>query len=389
MNAGKFKKGLLHHANVNNQSPRKSPRRSPITPRSPKNNNNNTAKNSIKGPQSPINMKKSPSSSLASGKKKLEIAAFPWGDLPNERNDPVWSLLQTECKLTLAELSAIKNARCVENTGGTAADMAGVGGVATDAALDLTQFTQSTPTDSEVSDPAAAAVATAAAEAGSTTPQQQHRYHNSKQIDSASIKQSAQAEELSIQEGETKSFSPERDRSRSSNRSRSKFPDLDRSTMIKSREIGENSLENSRKQYLEKSHERSDEDALEQTPDVIESRKKSSESEKFDTLSEVESDGFGNSDKESEYKTITKTKGTSEPNQPNTSSDNVNQVASDPEVSNAVDHELDDSKVFDTFDSDEEEDAGDGGEFGDDGDGVGVVTDVNLTSRQSTVSPGF
>lgn len=48
-------------------------------------------------------------SSLENVKGKLEMMLFPFEDLPNDRNDPVWDKIEKKCDLTLPELSALKN----------------------------------------------------------------------------------------------------------------------------------------------------------------------------------------------------------------------------------------------------------------------------------------
>jgi len=47
----------------------------------------------------------------ASGVAKLP-PDFLFEDLPNDRSDPLWTEIRTTYNLSLAELSALKNARC-------------------------------------------------------------------------------------------------------------------------------------------------------------------------------------------------------------------------------------------------------------------------------------
>jgi hypothetical protein len=50
------------------------------------------------------------------GKAALGFAKLPpdflFEDLPNDRSDPLWTEIRSEYNLSLAELSALKNARC-------------------------------------------------------------------------------------------------------------------------------------------------------------------------------------------------------------------------------------------------------------------------------------
>ena len=50
----------------------------------------------------------------ASGFAKLqtEEEEYLFGDLPADRSDPLWTEIRSEYNLSLAELSALKNARC-------------------------------------------------------------------------------------------------------------------------------------------------------------------------------------------------------------------------------------------------------------------------------------
>ena len=48
--------------------------------------------------------------SLESAKEKLEQNGFPFAGLPNDRNDSLWGDIRTECGLSLAEVSFLKNA---------------------------------------------------------------------------------------------------------------------------------------------------------------------------------------------------------------------------------------------------------------------------------------
>ncbi len=55
-------------------------------------------------------------SSLDSGKAKLAtIIAFD--DLPRDRNDALWKEIESDCHLTLGEVSALKNAACSSGQG--------------------------------------------------------------------------------------------------------------------------------------------------------------------------------------------------------------------------------------------------------------------------------
>jgi len=55
------------------------------------------------------------SSALDEAKRKLSQGdpPFHYNDLPDERNDVIWSEIMRMYSLTLPELSALKNARCL------------------------------------------------------------------------------------------------------------------------------------------------------------------------------------------------------------------------------------------------------------------------------------
>ena len=49
-------------------------------------------------------------SSLESANTKLKRNNFPFGDLPHDRSDPLWTEIRREYGLSLPEVSALKNA---------------------------------------------------------------------------------------------------------------------------------------------------------------------------------------------------------------------------------------------------------------------------------------
>lgn len=51
------------------------------------------------------------SQSLETAKEALHKNNFPFDDLPNDRIDPLWDKIQTEFSLSLAQVSALKNAK--------------------------------------------------------------------------------------------------------------------------------------------------------------------------------------------------------------------------------------------------------------------------------------
>lgn len=51
-------------------------------------------------------------SNLAFAVKLLEENGFPFDDLPNDRNDNLWTNISETYALSLPQLSALKNARC-------------------------------------------------------------------------------------------------------------------------------------------------------------------------------------------------------------------------------------------------------------------------------------
>jgi hypothetical protein len=66
---------------------------------------------SVGGQQNNLTMAAALEGKAASGFAKLS-ADFSFEDLPAERSAPLWTEIRTEYSLTLAELSALQNARC-------------------------------------------------------------------------------------------------------------------------------------------------------------------------------------------------------------------------------------------------------------------------------------